>query len=151
MNKHRRLHAKKQVPAKKRSHKSVSFRYVVAILVAAFLLGSSVGKADNVGRGIFGGAATGALIGGIAGGGRGAGYGALAGAAIGGIAAAASDSDSGSGRNDPYRRLDKEERKLRKLQDRYDRASDRKRPSLERQLQTQNARVADLRARLGIR
>src|SRR3990167_7035107 len=124
MNKHRRLHAKKQVPAKKRSHKSVSFRYVVAILVAAFLLGSSVGKADNVGRGIFGGAATG------------------------GIAAAASDSDSGSGRNDPYRRLDKEERKLRKLQDRYDRASDRKRPSLERQLQTQNARVADLRARL---
>ena len=154
----KRLRAKKEARTTARSNQTLSAamkkEYLLTVLMAVLLLGSTIRqpmKADSgsVGQGIFGGAATGALVGGLAGGGRGAGYGALAGAAFGGIMGAAADSESRG--NDPYRQLDREERKLRKLQDKFDRASDRKRPSLERQVATQTARVQDLKNRLGIR
>ena len=151
----KRLHGKKERKRVIRAHKTLSemvrTEYIPAFIIVVLLLGSTLRqpmKADN-GQAVLGGAATGALIGGLAGGGRGAGYGALAGGLFGGMMSAGSNSSSRS--NDPYYQLEKEERKLRKLQDKYDRSSDRKRVSLERQLNTQMARVQDLSNRLGIR
>lgn len=151
----KRLSAKKEYRKVIKGHESLTTtmrrEYLPFALLTVLLLGSTFRqpmKADEVGSGVFGGAATGALIGGLAGGGRGAGYGALAGGLIGGLAGSAAKSERRE--DDPYYRLDKEERKLRRLQDRYDRTSNpRKQETLGRQIQTQTARVNDLRARLG--
>lgn len=142
--------SEKQMRKNEKSLPTVEYKsaYVPFAILAVLLMGTTIKqplKADT-GRGIFGGALTGAAIGGIAGGGRGAGIGALTGAALGGIIGSASDDSRG---RDPYRQLDKERRKLDKLQNRLDRTTkESRRVSLMRQIDTQKARIADLERRL---
>lgn len=142
--------SEKQMKKNEKAMPTVEYKgaYVPFAILALLLLGTTIKqplKADT-GRGLFGGALTGAAIGGIAGGGKGAAIGTVTGAALGGIIGSASDDSRG---RDPYRQLDRERRKMDKLQNRLDRTTNpNKRTSLMRQINTQRARVADLERRL---
>ena len=138
-----------------------------ALALLVVITGISVKKSiiaddGSIGRGFFGGAATGALVGGLAGGGRGAGIGALAGGLLGAGIGASRGSGSSS---DPYRQLDKERRKLSKEQSKLSKmenrlartTSERKRKRLMSRVENQRmrvkdqaAKVHDLEMRLGI-
>ena len=119
--------------------------FVSALVLVSIICGFIAQKTlvADVGRGALWGGA----IGGIAGGRRGALIGLGAGALAGAIGSASS---SRRGR-DPYRQLDREQRKLTKLENRLDRTtSDRRRMRLQNQISRQRTRIADLEGRLGI-
>lgn len=161
---------KKKLVIKRRSQRIKSSkttwdkRLMHSLTVAVLFIAAFSHKAEmraDTGRGLFGGALTGAAIGGIAGGGKGAGYGALAGAALGGIIGSSKSRGS-----DPYRTLDRLERKLDKLQTKADKyradinnaSSDRRRERAQSRLRrtegdietTQN-QISRMKDRLGVR
>lgn len=144
--------SEKQMRKNEKSLPTVEYKsaYVPFAILAVLLMGTTIKqplKADT-GRGIFAGALTGAAIGGLASSSKGGAIAgtALAGAALGGLIGSASDDSRG---RDPYRQLDKERRKLDKLQNRLDRTTkESRRVSLMRQIDTQKARIADLERRL---
>jgi hypothetical protein len=135
----------KQMPSWKQAVISTA---MIFVLVLGFISKKSIVADNGAGKGALWGGLTGATVGGLAGGGKGAGIGAVAGLGLGAIIGGASS--NGGSSSDPYRQLDKEQRKLNKLQDRLARANpgSSKYQRLQQQVNTQAMRVQDLQSRL---
>ncbi len=164
LSKKQRRWLKRKTPAMQKG--AVPSLLAALLLIASFAYKKPVeayyyDDGGSVGRGALFGGLTGATIGGIAGGGRGAAIGGAVGLGLGALAGS-----SRSRGRDPYRKLDREERKLSKLQDKAASLQDRMQSAtserrrnrfsksltkIQNKIKSKEREVSRLKDRLGVR